>query len=399
MIWALVGVALLAGACGGGDPETAEASPSSTPVAAPQDTSPSPTAAVAEAGVATETKDGSLLAPDFQGIGGWINTAPISLSDLRGKVVLVDFWTYTCVNCIRTYPFLREWHRKYADLGLVIVGVHTPEFEFERLAENVATAAAQHDLLYPIAQDNDYETFRAFSVQAWPTKFLVDQDGIIRYGHRGEGGYQETEATIRELLMETGADLDGVEAGTDTGPVVDLRAVGSDIATSLTRELYGGYARSVIGTGAYVINPEYYLALDRAIDYKDSGERVNHFIFLQGVWLNGRESLTHGRETEDFQDYIGIQFYARSVNVVINPDGEVPFDVLVTLDGLPLGEEVRGSDVTVNKDGDTVIVVDGPRIYNAVELPEFGGHELKLSPNSTAFRLYTFTFGAYEQGP
>lgn len=338
-------------------------------------------------------------APELVGIEGWINTSPLTLGDLRGKVVLVDFWTYTCVNCIRTFPFLREWDRKYRDSGLVILGVHTPEFIFEKSAANVKTAAQDYDLTYPIAQDNGYQTWEAFGTQAWPTKFVIDQDGFIRYVHRGEGAYEETESVLRELLEESGADLKGISPNTDPDPVVDPTATGDTVETSLTRELYAGYLRNVAGAGAYVINPEYYSSLNQVALYEDPDERLNHFMFVQGVWFNDPESLVHARETTDFEDYIGIQFFAKSVNAVINAEGETPFDVRITLDGMPLTEENKGADVVFDDEGNSFIVVDEPRMYRIVELPEFGGHELKLSPNAISFALHDFTFGAYSEGP
>lgn len=338
-------------------------------------------------------------APELAGIEGWINTSPLTLGDLEGKVVLVDFWTYTCVNCIRTFPFLREWDRKYRDSGLVILGVHTPEFIFEKSTTNVKIAAQDYDLTYPIVQDNGYQTWEAFGTQAWPTKFVIDQDGFIRYVHRGEGAYEETESVLRELLEEAGADLKGISPNTDPDPVVDPTATGDTVETSLTRELYAGYLRNVSGAGAYVINPEYYSSLNKVALYEDPGERLNHFMFVQGVWFNDPESLVHARETTDFEDYIGIQFFAKSVNAVINAEGATSFDMKITLDGMPLTEESKGADVVFDDEGNSFIVVDEPRMYRIVELPEFGGHELKLSSNAISFALHAFTFGAYDRGP
>ena len=336
---------------------------------------------------------------ELQGIVGWINSDPLTLVGLKGKVVLLDFWTYTCVNCIRTLPFLREWHRKYRDLGLVILGVHTPEFEFERRHENVQAAAVEYGLTYPIAQDNDYATWTAFDVQAWPTKVLIGPDGVSRYMHRGEGDYEETELKIRELLQEIGADVDSIPISTVSGPEIDPIALEAGSGNELTRELYGGFMRGVIGGGAYVINPEYYAAPNQELYYRDEGQRRNHFIFLEGVWRNGPESIRHARETEDFEDYVGIEFFARSVNAVVTPEGEPGFTVMLTLDGRPLTHENRGADVLLDESGKSFIRVDRSRMFRLVELPQFGGHELLLTSNSSAFALYAFTFGAYQEGP
>ena len=146
-------------------------------------------------------------APEFQGISNWINSEPLTMEDLRGKVVLIDFWTYTCYNCINTMPYLRDWHDKYADKGLVIVGVHSPEFDHEKPYENVVDATIRHELKYPVAQDNDFKTWRSYNNRYWPAEYLIDQNGVVRYRHFGEGAYEETENLIRDLLEETGADL------------------------------------------------------------------------------------------------------------------------------------------------------------------------------------------------
>ncbi len=142
---------------------------------------------------------------EFAGLASWINSEPLTLEGLRGNVVLVDFWTYSCINCIRTLPYVKDWHDKYADDGLVIIGVHTPEFSFEKVRENVIEAAARFGLKYPIAQDNDFVTWRAFDNHYWPTKYLIDRDGAIRYTHIGEGAYEETEQMIQQLLAEPDA--------------------------------------------------------------------------------------------------------------------------------------------------------------------------------------------------
>ena len=129
------------------------------------------------------------LAPEFGGIDAWINGKPLTMEELRGRVVLIDFWTYTCINCIRTYPYLKQWHARYADDGLVIIGVHTPEFDFEKIYENVVEATINEALAWTMAQDNDYVTWRRYSNRFGPAKYLIDKHGVVRYTHFGEGGY------------------------------------------------------------------------------------------------------------------------------------------------------------------------------------------------------------------
>ncbi|MES2103145.1 MAG: thioredoxin family protein [Pseudomonadota bacterium] len=143
-------------------------------------------------------------APEFAGIEKWLNTEPLSMQQLRGKVVLVDFWTYTCINCVRTLPYVKSWYDKYQSQGLVVVGVHTPEYPFERSTPNVAAALKKFDIRYPVAQDNRYTTWGAYNNQFWPATYLINKKGQIVYTHFGEGSYQETEAAIRNLLAQPG---------------------------------------------------------------------------------------------------------------------------------------------------------------------------------------------------
>ncbi len=143
-------------------------------------------------------------APEFAGIEKWLNSEPLTMSALRGKVVLVDFWTYTCINCIHTLPYVKSWHQKYKDQGLTVVGVHTPEFPFERSSKNVAAAIERFGIEYPVAQDNRYTTWEAYNNNYWPAVYLIDKQGKIVYRHFGEGNYKETEAAIQNLLAQPG---------------------------------------------------------------------------------------------------------------------------------------------------------------------------------------------------
>ncbi len=392
-------------ACGRGPQVPAvQTPPTATPVlppTLPTATTPPPTPTPAPTPASNEQGQ---PAPELQGIAGWINSGPLTLASQRGKVVLIDFWTYTCVNCIRTLPYLKQWHEKYAPYGLVIIGVHTPEFEFEKLRENVEKAVKEYGLEYAIAQDNDYGTWNAFNNRFWPAKYLIDREGYIRFAHFGEGKYQETEQKIRELLMETGAILEQVPVGADPGPQAHPAAFTDDVETVLTRELYGGVARNygalLAGDAPYVLHEEYYNAPNAEVLYQDPGGHRNHFIYLQGLWRNTPESLVHARQTESFEDYIAIKFYATSVNAVMSADGATgPVEVRLTLNGAPLTASQVGSDVEFDQQGNSFVRVDGSRMYRLVEQVEFGGYELKLSANVPGLAFYAFTFGAYGTGP
>ena len=338
-------------------------------------------------------------APEFTGLNSWINSDPLTLEQLRGKVVLVDFWTYTCINCIRTFPYLKEWQEKYADVGLVIVGVHSPEFEFEKVRENVVKSAQESGLVYPIAQDNDFRTWRAYSNRFWPAKYLVDHQGTVRYTHFGEGAYLETEQVIRALLTESGADLSSTPLGTDDGPTRDPAAlIPQDPESFLTRELYGGYERNANISGLYIAHQEYYDGSSRTLHYIDPQEHLNGHFYLQGLWYNDAESIVHARQTEELEDYIALKFAANEVNAVIDPQMDRSFIVEVSLDGRPLSADEAGVDMVV-RDDRSYFQVTGARIYRVVALPEYGVHELRLASNSPEFALFAFTFGAYTPDP
>ena len=344
------------------------------------------------------------LAPELAGITGWLNSEPFTLMDRKemGKVVLVDFWTYTCINCIRTLPYLRSWYDKYADAGLVVLGVHTPEFAFEHLRENVVKAMAELGVEYPVAQDNDYATWNAFSNRFWPAKYLIDSDGYVRYTHFGEGAYDETERRIRELLTEAGADVTRISDETRPAPELEAGARTSDPSEGMTRELYAGYSRNysafLSGASPYVLHEEFYRNKDADILYQDPGSHKNQFIYLRGLWRNTEESLVHARDTQEYEDYIAIKFNATSVNAVMAPGGTEELTVRVRLNDEPLPRDISGSDVMFDGDGESYVVVDAARLYRIVDIPEFAGHELTLSSNSAGFSFFAFTFGAYEGG-
>ena len=202
-------------------PTDSAAQPAPTTPPAPTATTPPPSTPTPIPAEILQAGD-EPLAPELRDTGAWINSEPFTLESRRGEVVLLDFWTYTCINCQRTLPYMRSWHEKYGDAGLVVLGVHTPEFEFEELLENVQEAVNEFGLLYPVVQDNDYGTWRAFSNRYWPAKYLIDKDGYIRYTHFGEGRYEQTEQWIRALLEETGVDLSEIPNETEAATTLDI---------------------------------------------------------------------------------------------------------------------------------------------------------------------------------
>ena len=307
-------------------------------------------------------------APELIQGGQWFNLSAgsrsLTLQELRGKVVLVDFWTYTCINCIRTLPYLRNWHDKYSDKGLVIIGVHTPEFEFEKSAENLQKAIDDFRLEYPIMQDNNYSTWRAYNNRYWPAKYLVDKNGRIRYTHFGEGKYDETEQVIQELLLEA-------------GQVVDEKIENLEYnISSRTPELYLGYGR--MGFFATPLQ----LKKDQKSTYTLPEEIAIHHFAYGGNWKVGREfSMPYEGAS------LVLGFEAKDVFLVMRPIGEESGRVKAILDGkevaLGAGEDVSEGIVTIDRD----------RLYRLLDLEGPGQHYLRLDFLDSNIELYAFTFG------
>jgi thiol-disulfide isomerase/thioredoxin len=352
---------------------------------------------------AVETPTPGPLAAEVQGIDAWINSEPLTIEQLRGKVVLVDFWTYTCVNCIRTFPFLKQWHSRYNDDGLVILGIHTPEFEFEKDYDNVLQAVRDHGITWPVAQDNNYVTWSNYRNRYWPAKYLIDKDGVVRYTHFGEGAYGETEETIRQLLEEAGADLSDDALTLPSDQEVDPAFLSAQSA-EVTPELYAGYERNfsaaLYGFDPYVVQTEYYQNRDSVAEFEAPKELMPHKVYFNGPWLVGPERAKHARTTQDFEDYIALKYSAKSVNAVLTSDSGEPYRVRVTMDGEYLTEENKGQDVMIGEDGESFILVTEPRLYAIVDNPEYMQRKvLQLSSNASDFGLFAFTFGVYQEGP
>jgi cytochrome c biogenesis protein CcdA/thiol-disulfide isomerase/thioredoxin len=294
------------------------------------------------------------IAPDFQQTGEWFNSQPLSIPRLRGRVVLIDFWTYTCINCLRTMPHLKAWDQRYRDDGLTIVGVHTPEFSFERDAGNVEQAVAQNGLRYPVVQDNDYGTWEAWGNQYWPAKYLIDARRQVRYVHFGEGAYDETEEAIRALLAERGAGALGART----------RARGEVAAAGVaTPETYLCYERAE----GFLIPP---VPGTRPYPGASGSLPPNGFV-LEGTWRVGPESATAVRDAR-----LDARFRASKVFLVLSSREDRPRKLEVELDGRPYRE----------------VTVRDQRLYTLVSLPQVEDRALTLrfAPGLTG---YAFTFG------
>jgi cytochrome c biogenesis protein CcdA/thiol-disulfide isomerase/thioredoxin len=307
-------------------------------------------------------------APEFNETQDWFNTPqqkPLSLSSLRGRVVLVDFWTYTCINCIRTLPYLKAWDATYRHDGLTIVGVETPEFAFEHDASNVSNAIKQFGLKYPVVQDNKMGTWNAYGNEYWPADYLIDAKGQVRYAAFGEGDYDKTETAIRALLAEKGSQIGGKSHPTNV-------VVPSEQATP---ETYLGTARADgwideprNGTHDYGVAPTGSLSL-------------NDFAF-SGTW-----NISSQPATAVSSAGVDVEFEAKNVYLVLSSAGETPRPVQVLLDGKPISARAAGADVHGG-----VVTVRGQRLYTLVSLPRDERHRLSLrfAPGVSG---YAFTFG------
>jgi thiol-disulfide isomerase/thioredoxin len=315
--------------------------------------------------------------PGFAGATGWLNSPPLTAEELRGKIVLVDFWTYTCINWLRTLAYVRAWAEKYKDLGLVVVGVHTPEFRFEKNVDNVRQAANDMNVWYPIALDSDYEVWRAFSNQYWPAIYLVDAQGRIRHHQFGEGGYDECERGIQRLLREAG--VDGI---TDdlVSPTPEGFEAQADWTNLRSPETYLGYAQGqnfASRGGAEIGVPSAYAAPEMLM--------LNQWA-LAGDW-----TIESGASVLNAADgRIAFRFHARDAHLVMGPpasDKAVPFRVLV--DGEPPGD-AHGLDVGEQGHG----TVSQQRLYQLVrERGSIADRTFEITFLAAGVEAYVFTFG------
>ncbi|MCH2525139.1 MAG: redoxin domain-containing protein [Dehalococcoidia bacterium] len=338
-------------------------------------------------------------AGEIQGIENWINSKPLNLADLDGKVALIDFWTYSCVNCIRTLPYLKQWHEKYADHGLIIIGVHSPEFNFEASVDNLQSAVDEFGIEWAIAQDNEFETWKAFGNRFWPAKYLIDKQGIIRYTHFGEGEYHDTEMAIRMWLDDAGHDMSNINISNDFGPIQHKLALSRNIEKRQTRELFAGLKFNLRARPPYMVQTEMYEnPPDSLIMLEDPGEHLNHFLYFHGMWSNGVEAVKHGRRTNDLEDYVAIKFVATSANVVLGYTTQ-DYRVYATINESPIEIENRGSDIKEDENGQTYLLIDSSRMYNIMQSSDYLERSLQLKSNAQDFSVFSFSFGSYPEGP
>jgi cytochrome c biogenesis protein CcdA/thiol-disulfide isomerase/thioredoxin len=336
-----------------------------------------PTAMMAQPNGATKTLPVEGTLPSLAGATAWLNSPPLTPEALKGKVVLVDFWTYSCINCLRSIPYVRAWAEKYKDKGFVVIGVHAPEFAFEKQVDNVKKAVADLKIGYPVAIDNDYAIWRAFNNQYWPAHYFIDTEGRIRHHHFGEGSYDESERVIRELLAEAGK-------GSETSDLVTVTANGAQAAADKgnvrSPETYVGYVRAenFISPGGAV--------KDAAHEYSaGDAPQLNEWA-LAGDWTVGAEHAALNKKDGS----IVYRFHARDLHLVLGPGAEdKPVRFRVTIDGVPPGAS-RGADAAANGEG----VVSGERLYQLVrQSGPIVDRTFQIEFLDPGVRAFAFTFG------
>jgi cytochrome c biogenesis protein CcdA/thiol-disulfide isomerase/thioredoxin len=314
--------------------------------------------------------------PSLAGAVEWLNSPPLTPEALKGKVVLVDFWTYSCINCLRSIPYIRAWAEKYKDQGFVVIGVHTPEFAFEKNVANVKNAIANLKVGYPVATDNNFAIWRAFNNQYWPAHYFIDAQGNIRHHHFGEGDYEQSERVIQELLKEAGRT--NIAAGTVNVSASGAEAA-SNFATVRSPETYIGYARARNFTSPGGAKH------DVAHAYEAGTNELNHWS-LTGTWTIGAEHAA----LDSTPGSIIYRFHARDLHLVLGPgpDGK-PVRFRVTIDGKRPGDD-HGTDIDASGSG----VVTSQKLYQLVrQHGEIADRTFQIEFLDSGVRAYAFTFG------
>ena len=320
-------------------------------------------------------KSGLKAAPDLVGIAHYLNTTPEKLKEeIDGKIVLYDIWTYSCINCVRTLPYITAWNEKYADQGLLIIGIHSPEFEFEKNPKNVKMAIDKHGIDYPVVLDNDMETWKAFDNRYWPRKYIADHEGYIRYDHIGEGAYQETEKIIQQLLDERSTSL-GIQMTSDV-PFVEIKEF--EHTMFRTPELYFGYK---FAENRNQLGSDEGFQPGKIVTYSEHDKIDLHKFYLTGDWKNHEDSMELVSDT----GIIKLLYNAKEVNIVTENNAELE----IFLDGEPLPAKYSGIDITSGNK----MTVSNPNLYNIINSEDSASHIMEIKITGKGFQIFTFTFG------
>jgi len=326
----------------------------------------------------------------FDGNNGWINSAALTPSDLRGKVVLVDFWAYTCINCLRTLPYLHAWYGTYRNSGFVIVGVHTPEFDFEADSGNVNAAVKRLGVDWPVVIDNGHAIWNRYQNDAWPKEYLFDQQGKLVDTQTGEGEYQQTEAKIQGLLRtaDPGIHLPAIMA---LLPQDDYTKPGA-VCYPQTNETFVGPWH-----GVAVVNPGFPDGSGDVNYVDDSHADRDGNIYLQGYWRPTQHGEAMVARSGD--GYLRLPYHAIQVVGVMKPETGDAIRVNVVQDGKPVSRADAGSDLTYDASGASYVTVDSARAYDLLMNARFGHHDLRLYPQHYGLGVYSFAFESCEVTP
>ncbi|HET9305649.1 MAG TPA: redoxin domain-containing protein [Candidatus Sulfotelmatobacter sp.] len=321
---------------------------------------------------------GTVRAPEIGRV--WLNSTPLSFRQLRGRVVLVDFWDYTCVNCIRTLPYVQAWHERYRDKGLTVIGVHTPEFTFAQYESNVERGICEFGLTYPIVIDSDREIWKAFANRYWPTKYVLDQEGYLRYAHFGEGGYAECEQVIQELLRE-------IDPAVQLPPLMEAvreEDQAGAVCYRATGELYLGYGRGRMGN-------EGGFKEAKIGDYSFAGPMEENLFYADGRWASTAEYF---EAVENGPHTLRLKYEAAAVNLVMACPHAPSAEVVLLQDGKPITRKQASRDTRFRSAAngeESFVLVESARMYFLLDNHEFGAHELELRC-STGVAAFAFTF-------
>ena len=334
-----------------------------------------------------------MKAPEFAQISGYINTPnnnhPITLSSLRGKVVLLYIWTYTCINSIRPMPYIDDWNQKYSNKGLVVVGVHSPEFQFEKNYANVKDAVQRFGIKYPVILDSNHGTWNAYGNNYWPRYYLIDAQGYIRYNHVGEGDYNQIEKSIRSLVAERAALMGAKEISFDVNPTAPIKPRSLyyvNLRQNTTQEIYIGYNTTRASLG----NPEGFKQ-DQTVSYSipSTTNFKPHIVYLQGKWKNNPDNM----ELQNDTGRIVLKYYAKSVNIIAGGRGG---GVVFNDEGIGGGAAAASkSNNSLGQDlsSDGSFRIDGQRLYNLAIHNIYTTHSIVIDVKGKGFQFYTFTFG------
>lgn len=364
--------------------EASEAETTRGGMTAPGSANPAPGAPAA--GPAPQAGNAPVHGPELSSTGiTWINSRPLTMKKLRGKVVLIDFWEYTCINCIRTFPANKKWYARYHKYGFEIIGVHDPEFHIAYSVNNVREAVKRFRLPYPVVVDDKFEIWNLYHSDSWPNRFLIDAHGVVRYHRVGEGGDSAFEHAIQKLLEEAHPGLK-FPASYTIAAEQDAFAPGCGVPTN---EMYVGQW----GDRGILANLEGYHN-GKTIDYKLPASVEDGRVVLGGRWKTNKNGMIYeGKKRGSASGQLEMRYHAREIYSVMNVSRGRPSRLYITQDGKQLTQRNKGVDVRFDAQGHSYIDVRESRMYYLVQNPDFGSHEVVLTPTAPGLTINSFTFG------